>query len=65
MDTKKELTKMPHVQVRPSFEDYTQHQYITDELEQAEREAADPGTQWQTHDEVWGEIWERRKKNVY
>jgi len=46
------------------FEDYTQHRYIIDELIKAELEAADPNTQWHAHDEVWGEIWERRGKNV-
>ena len=46
------------------FEDYIQHQYIINELEKAELEAADPNTQWHTHDEVWGEIWERRRKSV-
>jgi len=46
------------------FEDYIQHRYIINELEKAELEAADPNTQWHTHDEVWDEIWERRRKNV-
>ena len=46
------------------FEDFIQHRYIIAELEKAEQEAADPSTDWYTHDEVWSEIWERRKKNV-
>ena len=46
------------------FEDFIQHRYIIDELKKAEQEAADPNTNWYTHDEVWGEIWERRKNNV-
>jgi len=46
------------------FEDFMQHRYIIDELEKAEQEAANPNTDWYTHDEVWSEIWERRKKNV-
>jgi len=46
------------------FEDYTQHRAIINELEKAELEASDPHTQWYTHDEVWGDIWERRRKNV-
>ena len=60
-----------HVQVRPSkdlrnhvSEDYLQHQYITNELKKAELEAADTNTEWYTHDEVWNEIWERRRQNV-
>jgi hypothetical protein len=53
---------VPHIQVRPS-KDLRNH-YIIAELEKAEQEAADPNTNWYTHDEVWSEIWERRKKNV-
>jgi len=45
------------------FEDYQQHQYIINELKNAEYEAADPNTQWYTHDEIWNEIKERR--NLY
>jgi len=46
------------------FEDYMRHRYIIDELEKTEKEAANPNTEWHTHDEVWNEIWERRKQNV-
>jgi len=46
------------------FEDYVQHRYIINELEKAEQEAAALNTQWYTHDEVWSDIWERRRKNV-
>jgi len=44
------------------YEDYLQHQYIINELKKAEQEAADPNTEWYTHDEVWNEIGERRRK---
>ena len=60
---------MPHVQVRPS-RDLRNHYrdianiYIINELKKAEQEAADPNTEWYTHDEVWNEIWERRGQNV-
>jgi len=46
------------------YEDYLQHQYIINELKKAEQEAADPNTKWYTPDEVWNEIWERRRQNV-
>ena len=46
------------------FEDYLQHRYIIEELKKAEQEAANPNTQWYTHDEVWNDIWARRKHNV-
>jgi hypothetical protein len=46
------------------YEDYLQHRYIINELKKAEQEAADPNTEWHTHDEVWSEIWERRRQNV-
>ena len=46
------------------FEEYVQYRYINNELEKAEQEANDPNTIWYTHDEVWNEILERRKKNV-
>jgi len=57
---------MSHVQAEDyaKFEDFTRHRYIINELEKAEQEAADPNTQWHTHDEVWSEIWARRNKNV-
>ena len=44
------------------YEDYLHHQYIINELKKAEQEAADPNTKWYTHDEVWNEIWARRRQ---
>jgi len=41
------------------FEDYVHHRYILEELARAEEEAANPGAEWFTHDEVWNEIWSR------
>jgi len=56
--------QVSHSEDYAKFDKYTQHQYIINGLEKAETEAADPHTQWHTHDEVWGEIWERRKKHA-
>ena len=43
------------------YEDYMHRLHILNELEKAKKEAADPSTKWFTHEQVWDEVWERRK----
>ena len=35
------------------YEEYSHRRYVLKELEQAQKEAADPNTKWYGHDEVW------------
>ena len=36
------------------YEEYLHQRYVAEELAKAKRQAADPNTQWQDHDSVWG-----------
>lgn len=38
------------------YERYLHHRYVTEELEKAAQQAADPNTQWKTHAAVWDKI---------
>lgn len=42
--------------VQPSHDELLYQCYVTKELAKAKRQAADPNTQWQDHDSVWGTL---------
>lgn len=35
------------------YEDFLHRRYVAEELAKAEAQAADPNTEWKSHDEVW------------
>ena len=39
-----------------NYEAFLHQRYVTEELAKAKRQAADPNTQWQDHDSVWGTL---------
>lgn len=41
------------------YEEYLHRRYIAEELAKAKAQAADPATQWQSHDDVWGMLREQ------
>ena len=38
------------------YGEYLHQRYVAEELAKAKRQAADPNTQWQDHDSVWGTL---------
>lgn len=36
------------------YEEFLHQRYVAEELAKAKQQAADPNTQWQDHDSVWG-----------
>lgn len=38
------------------YEEYLHHRFVDQELEKAQKQAQDPATKWQGHDELWGSI---------
>ena len=41
------------------YEKFLHHRYISEKLEEAKKQAADPNTQWADHDSVWETLYEQ------
>ena len=43
-----------NIEVYAKYEEFLHQRYVAEELAKAKQQAADPNTQWQDHDSVWG-----------
>ena len=48
--------KLSDDEFNAKYEEFLHQRYVAEELAKAKRQAADPNTQWQDHDSVWGTL---------